>query len=743
MQRVTSRQAEAGAAPTSFRADIEGLRAVAVLAVLLYHAAIGPFRGGYVGVDVFFVVSGYLITGVLLTELADGARALPQFWARRARRLLPASVIVVVTTIVIGRLVLDPLTERSLAHDSVAAAVFAVNFVFARRDSDYFTSQLAPSPLLHFWSLAVEEQFYLLWPLLLLVFAPVRRHRTMVLLGTIGMLWIASFIASIMVTGSHGPWAFYLLPTRAWELLSGAVVAVVGRRVASVVTRTGRALLGWAGIAAVAAATMTLGGRSDFPGWIALWPVAGTVAIVLGGTIGGETGPAHLLSTAPLVWIGRRSYGIYLWHWPALVLVAAAAGPLHAWERCLVLCASIVLAALTFRVLENPVRHSPWLAMRPRRGLLLGAGLVCCALAAALGTMILPARLDSGRIAAPAVMVVPASRSSSLATPTSVPSTTPLEPPATSASSTTTNVEPAATTPDATTSTIPDPAAAVAAIVAANAAVLAESVAIHDVPANLRPSLATAAGDMPSIYHDGCMLSDGQSTPPSCTYGDLTSTTDVVLFGDSHAAQWFPALQQIAEVHHWRLDVLTKKGCPTADIRIKRRVLDGECVRWRAIVAERLATQHPSLIIMSASRYDPGGPASGLDPGQALRDGLDATLKVLRPTAQRVLLLGDTPTPLNYIPACIAAHVRGVERCVAARSFAVDPPRMAVEQDEAHLHDAVFVGTSDWLCTPTSCPVILGDVLVYRDNSHLTTTASLLFAPYLEATVAPLLAGSK
>ncbi|MEY2445353.1 MAG: hypothetical protein QOE00_1933, partial [Ilumatobacteraceae bacterium] len=371
--------------------------------------------------------------------------------------------------------------------------------------------------------------------------------------------------------------------------------------------------------------------------------------------------------------------------------------------------------------------------------LLLGAGLVGCALTASAVALAQPVRLDTGRIAAPAVIVVPVTHST--APPLSTASTTPAAPATPGGAPGTTDAAPTLTTPNATPSTTPGVAAAVAAMVAANDPVLAQSALIQDVPANLRPTLAAAAADKPSIYHDGCMLSDGHTTPPACTYGDPTSATNVVLFGDSHAAQWFPAMKQIAEVHHWRLEVLTKSGCPTADIRIKRRNLDAECVRWRAAVAQRLATERPSLIIMSSSRYDPGGSAAGLDPQVALRAGLEATLQALRPTAQRFLMLGDTPTPLTYTPTCVAAHLRSVQHCMASRSQAVDPPQMAVEQDLARLHDAAFAGTSDWLCTQTSCPVILGDVLVYRDDSHLTTTASLLFAPYLEATVVPLLAG--
>ena len=214
---------------THFRGDIEGLRAIAVLGVLAYHAKLGPFHGGYIGVDVFFVISGYLITSLLLRDLLlSGPRALPGFWARRARRLLPGSFVVLVATLVVGRLVLDPLAQRDLMRDGLAATTFTVNIVFAHRQNDYFAAQLAPSPLLHFWSLALEEQFYLGWPLLLLAATTFRRRARWLPAALIGVLMVGSLILCIGLTPQHQPAAFFLLPTRAWELLAGAALAVAG-----------------------------------------------------------------------------------------------------------------------------------------------------------------------------------------------------------------------------------------------------------------------------------------------------------------------------------------------------------------------------------------------------------------------------------------------------------------------------------------------------------------------------------
>ncbi len=704
-------------------------------AVLLYHADIGPFRGGYVGVDIFFVVSGFLITGLLLREIDSNGtppqRILQRFWARRARRLLPMSACVIIATLVVGRFVLDPLSVTTLGRDAVAVGLFVGNVVFARRDGDYFTADAAPSPLLHFWSLAVEEQFYLLWPLVIVAVARFRRHRTAALAVVIAVAWAASFAACVIVTPHDRSSAFYLLPTRAWELLGGAALAVVSPRIVGRIPAPLRAGLGWAGIATVVFSLLTLGDRQDFPGALALWPVAGTLAIVAAGILPAAFGPHRMLSLSPLTWLGRMSYGVYLWHWPALVLAAAAFGPLDTWQRVVVVAGSVAAAAITHRTIENPIRRSAWLTSRPRASLFLGAALGTTVVAFAAVSLALPTSIDAGVTAAPAQVVVP---EQVVETPPLIVAE-PASPSTTSQPSTTS--PPTAAAPTEVSSN--DLVAAVAPIVAANSVALDAAALTPDVPANLRPSLARASGDRPVLYDDGCILSDGASDPPPCVFGDPESSIGVVLFGDSHAAQWFPAMQEIAVAHHWRLTVMTKKGCPTADIRILKTGLDAECARWRAAVTARLATDRPDLIVMSAYRYRAGGSGIGLDPDEAWRVGLTTTLDALRPTADRVLLLGDTPTPSVDVPSCLAGHLRSVQQCAATRDRAVKTLRLAVESSVADAHDALVANTADWSCTVTTCPAIVGDVLMYRDDNHLTTAASLLLAPYLDATLAPLL----
>ncbi|MFM7687563.1 MAG: acyltransferase family protein, partial [Actinomycetota bacterium] len=297
--RVVGDAVDGARVDTGFRPDIEGLRAIAVLLVLLYHAEIPLFGGGFVGVDVFFVLSGFLITSLLLRELGrTGTVSLANFWARRARRLLPASGLVLVATLLASRFMLDGLSQGELARDAIAASAFVVNIRFMAAGTDYLTSQLPPSPLLHFWSLAVEEQFYLVWPGLLLLLVRVMRLSRRALAGVIGAGWLVSFAACVALTGGSQPWAFFMLPTRAWELLTGAALALGG----GVLLRLGRpqrALLGWVGVVGIVAVSLWFDDSMHFPGWIAVLPVVATLLVINAGGSGAPNGPFRVLAAQP------------------------------------------------------------------------------------------------------------------------------------------------------------------------------------------------------------------------------------------------------------------------------------------------------------------------------------------------------------------------------------------------------------------------------------------------------------
>ena len=375
-------------ADDEFRPDVEGLRAIAVLAVLLFHVGVASFGGGFVGVDVFFVLSGFLITRLLLRELATtGTISLPAFWARRARRLLPSSCLVIVATVVAAHWLLPPLAQRSLAVDAAASGAFVVNFVFAHRLGDYFGAQLsdvAPSPLLHFWSLAVEEQFYLLWPAFLVAVARRPRQYRRVVVTSIVTIGVASFVLSAWLTDVRPTWAFYLLPARMGELLAGAALAAAGPAFRARVGARVRAAAAGSGSSASSSpsrpTTAPRRSRARPRSCRCCAPCSSSSPAASAAT---GSGPIVLLRARPLQWIGRHSYAIYLWHWPVLVLAEARFGPLPMATRVALVLASVGLAALSVRFVEDPTRYSRWLARRPTRGLTLGAAL--CSVAIAVG----------------------------------------------------------------------------------------------------------------------------------------------------------------------------------------------------------------------------------------------------------------------------------------------------------------------------------------------------------------------
>ncbi len=740
------------------------MRALAVLAVVLYHADLGPFRGGYVGVDVFFVVSGALITGLLVDEVnRTGRISLPGFWSRRVRRLLPMSMLVVAVTIVGARVMVDPLTQGFIDRAGLAGIGFVANILFWSRGG--YSHLAVPDPLVHFWSLAVEEQFYLVWPLLLWLLARSKLPFVRILAVAIAILGLASLAACVVLTSTRQTFAFYWLPTRAWELLTGAGL-VVARPLLAPLPNVVRSLLAWVGLSAIVVCMVTFGDpEAGFPGWNATLPVLGTAFVLIGALQRGAN-PGRLLAGPMFVWVGKRSYSLYLWHLPILVLAAAKWGPLAVTQRIAAVAVAVGAATITFAVIENPVRRSPWLAARPRRSLAMGTSLAVVAAAVVFVTMQTRSSANTGVLAAAPILVTaptsaaasdPAGSPAPTTRPSSVPSVdasasttqpgttqTSAAQPSTTQTSAATNATNAPTTTSVTaieasppttasigTSLAPPTTDALATLAALNRPTLDAAVRNQVVPANLTPAIGAAYRDKPVIYADGCILGDNSSTPGQCVFGVPNAAVTVVLFGDSHAAQWFSAMNAAALHNGWRLVVLTKMGCPTADVGVTNVVRRPECGPWRTNAIARIAALHPDLVVLSAYRYKGSNDTTW-------RAGLDRTLGALRPDATRVLVLGDTPTPSGDVPSCVAGHARSLDACVTTRTAAIRPGRLRAEASVAAAHNADFVSTDDWLCTDASCPVVIGDVLVYRDDSHLTDTAATFLTPYVEAMIRPL-----
>ncbi|MEI7972122.1 MAG: acyltransferase family protein [Actinomycetota bacterium] len=350
------------------RTDIEGMRALAVGLVVLNHAGVPWLSGGYIGVDVFFVISGFLITQLLIDEAGERSTIdLRNFWARRARRILPMSILVALATVIAGLFMLEPGKVRDLSAIGLGALGFCTNIVLFFRTSDYLSGVTTPSPLRHFWSLAVEEQFYLLWPLV--VFATVKygkAHWRKWLLGVGTVGGIASLITSVLITKGHPGAGYYLPYSRFWEISAGALLAIAGSRIDKI-PQIVKAIGGWVGLIAVLASAVILSESTIFPGYTALLPVVATVFVLVAGNA--KFGPVSLLSLEPLQSLGARSFSLYLWHWPLFVLVEARFGTPSVWGRAWIVIAALVLSAISYRIVEQPIRHNTWLSTTSLRSL--------------------------------------------------------------------------------------------------------------------------------------------------------------------------------------------------------------------------------------------------------------------------------------------------------------------------------------------------------------------------------------
>ena len=375
-----TKTSDRAASSDRFRADIEGMRAIAVGLVLLYHGFNAPFTGGFVGVDVFFVISGFLITNLLLHEQAQNARvSIARFYARRVRRILPAATLVILATVFVTYYRLGFIAGNQIAVDAKWTAVFAANIHFGLLGTDYLGSQLPPSPLQHMWSLGVEEQFYLLWPgifLGLVLLVRGRRHRTALAVALVGLI-VVSLAWSLIETQSKATWAYFSPLTRAWELALGALVAILATVAARIRPAWLTELLSLCGITGIIISALVLNSSTHYPGSAVALPVISTALLIATGCANQRTLVGRALALRPMQWIGARSYSLYLWHWPFLIIAAEYLGKkLSVTQNAGLLLLALAATAVTYRLIENPVRHARALARHTGLTLAIGAFLI-------------------------------------------------------------------------------------------------------------------------------------------------------------------------------------------------------------------------------------------------------------------------------------------------------------------------------------------------------------------------------
>jgi len=665
-----------------FRADLEGLRGIAVTLVVLFHAGLLGVVGGFIGVDAFFVISGFLITGLLARELSAGGRLdLAGFYGRRARRILPAATVAIVVILACAAFVVAPLDLGSIAVDASASGLFVGNLVFALRATDYFGAS-APSPFLHYWSLGVEEQFYLVWPLLLLLAFRARRPRLITF-----AVFLGSLALCIWLTPTQAPWAFYMLPTRAWQLALGALLALN----ASALVRFPSAIAalgGWLGLGLLGLAAITLEPSVGYPGFAALLPAAGVALLILGGTR--PLGPGRLLAMWPLRWLGRISFSLYLYHWPLLVLGEMAFGNLSLTTRWSLVAAAVLIAYPSWRFVEQPFLRTGRVRPAPRRSLVLAAGTICMVLVSSQVVGLFGASsLAASAIDAPATL----DPLSGLAV-TSAPAIAPYPQLVESSASPT----------------------------------VAPSPSLH--LRTLAPSIADARSDVDGLNERGCGLSLAGTQPPLCELGDTDGAVTVALVGDSHAAQWFPALEIIARQRGWKILPFTKDSCIFVDTRIISLHLQREyteCALWREQVIAAIQRARPDLVVVSSSRWV--HPVNASDADAQLQ--ADAMVSLLKRLPGRIAIIADTPLNDQDIPACLSRRDRTPEACSTSRAYALTG-ELARDGRAADILGAALIDPALWLCGPDVCPAVIDWTIVYRDDHHLTATMARRLAPFLE-----------
>lgn len=670
-----------------FRPDIQGLRAIAILLVVLYHAHVPGIQGGYVGVDVFFVISGYLITGQLVREVVKSGRiSLAQFYLKRVRRLLPAAVIVIVASLCVAWAFAPPLLTKSLSTDGIFAALYTLNYRLAVEGINYQNAGAAPSAFQHFWSLGAEEQFYLFWPLLFIFVVMLTRRwwRDLLPVFLVGIIVISLYISQYLLA-TDAPMSYFSVESRAWEFGVGAIVALTSGMLARILPSI-RLWISLTGLVAIAFSGFFYTDATQFPGIDALVPVLGA-ALVISAGCGTRIRSEAVLDNRVMQWLGKVSYPWYLWHWPILILAP------YVWPRVAytwfvnlgLMAFALLLAAATYYLLELPLRRFAF-----HSAVWATAGISLMSAAVATGTII--NSRESSMLAASA--------------PTN---------PSAAAAPTKNGAKKKPTDPFASKLT----------------------------SGPVYPSVLDAGSDTPR-YPADCIVSFAATTSPECLIDQNGSATSapigpnrVVLLGDSHAGEWYPDVYGVARQHGWDTEVLNKDGCPLASITIENSALDGPytaCNQWRTNMFQRLLSEpRPRVVFIASLNYYTAN-------NTYLAQGWKKTLQALKEIGAPIVYLCDTPYPNYEVPTCVSGALSDWSECSFARdvAFHTDP----LMSGTAASHGlAARVNVDQYLCPPTTakCPAVLAGILLYRDNSHVTNTAMSMLLPLVEEQLQPVL----
>ncbi len=663
--------------------------------VVVYHLWPGTLTGGFVGVDVFFVISGYLMTAHLLGKQPRTGRDLLQFWGRRIRRLLPAAFVVLAATAVGSRLLAPPTQWEDTARQIIGSALYVQNWLLANSSVDYLAADNAPTPVQHFWSLSVEEQFYLGWPvLMLLVFAAARQRHLRPVVAvrwTVAAVVLVSLAFSMQATTAEPASAYFITPTRIWELAAGGFVATLAPLAATRLPQPATAALGWAGMAAIVVAGATYSTQTPFPGYAALLPVLGTMLVILAGSTRAYS-PTGILRPRPIQWLGDASYSVYLWHWPLIVLLPMHLGGSGLPAQLAVLALTLALSAVTKTYVEDRFRRS-----LPSARLLPSYRFAAVGMAAlaVFGSVQLAEVGVRHQVAANQLTAVTQSREPCLG---------------------------------------------------AASAALGFGHCPQDPQAMLVPDPSLAKEDLPDAYRDGCWAANDFADRPVCRYGN--GPVRIALVGNSHAGQWLPALQALAGQQGWTITTFLASRCNATDapLELGSEAKTQNCLAYGDWVMEQTKGSQFDLVITSERQSVPvRGESWGTTQAPAVA-GYESYIKQWAAAGTRVLAIKDPPYPgtkISNIPDCLAANPGNPSACSGTPSswHWMDPLDDAVRN--LSLHGISRVDLDKYFCVDGVCPAAIGSVVAYRDGSHITATYASSLVPYLEQPISKALAAPR
>lgn len=702
--------------PGSARLDIQGLRTIAVLAVISDHLLGYPF-GGFVGVDVFFVISGFLITGLLLREHERTTRiSFSGFYRRRIKRIIPAALLVIATTVILSWTIFRQTRAESITWDGIYAVIFGANWHYAAAGTDYMQAGGPVSPLQHFWSLAVEEQFYVFWPWLIVLVMGVLASRLSLstvaarrlLTGVFGLVIVASFTFAMWETAARPTVAYFSTASRTWELAVGALLAVTAGSLPALGLAM-RTVLGYAGLAGIIWSIIFVTPEMSFPGPWAAVPVLSTALVIAAG-VKGKQPYLFPLTNRVSNYIGNISYSLYLWHFPVIILMGSIVAKENLIEWTLMVLGMVALSIASYHFIEDPIRKSSWLEPSPRsRRKKRSARIDQSSQRAAMGVLF--------TVAALVVILAMTSTTATVRTPSAQP----------------------------VPASIPGQAAAPAVqpdTAAGRLSAELEAASASTSWPELSPSLDELEF-VPEWTVDKCMnVSDENAS--QCIYGDAAAAKTAVVIGDSVAISWMPGLRESLGTQGWKIQLLTKEQCPAIELQVERSDNKAgfaeECLAHQQWSLMKIAELKPDMVIISSALNTRDRLLGGPKKDEALSLWSEATTRKLTEvggvTEGKIVLMSVAATGKNLLEC--ATKVSQPSDCAVDDTDryvrTVNAEKAAAEGVEG----IRFVSTVPWFCGSVSCPPFAGTTPIFKDPQHITPEYSAKLAPVLsEAILGP------